>query len=89
MHKTGPHINHVLVVDDEAVIRCGIEKALEGRGIRTTLASSGEEALDILKTDRFDVALVDIRLPRMDGLHLLKQIRAKHPDLKVIMTGMV
>jgi DNA-binding NtrC family response regulator len=85
MHKTAPHINHVLVVDDEAVIRRGIEKALEGRGIRATLASSGEEALDILKTDWFDVALVDVRLPRMDGLHLLKQIRAKHPDLKVVM----
>ena len=58
MHKKAPDINHILVVDDEAVIRRGIEKALESQGIRSTLASSGEKALELLDTVIFDLALV-------------------------------
>jgi DNA-binding NtrC family response regulator len=85
MHKKAPHITHILVVDDEAVIRRGIEKALESKGIRATLASSGEEALDLLNKGIYDLALVDIRMPHMDGAHLLKKIRANHPSLRVIM----
>jgi DNA-binding NtrC family response regulator len=85
MHKKGPDINHILVVDDEAVIRRGIEKALESKGIRSTLASSGAKALDLLDSDIFDLALVDIRMPHMDGVQLLKQIRASYPSLRVIM----
>ncbi len=75
----------VLVVDDEAVIRNGISRALHHKGIATTLASNGQEALDLLNHNSFDLVLLDIRMPDIDGITVLKQIRVKYPGTSVIM----
>ena len=79
------HTQKVLVVDDEAVVRNGIGRALSQRGMATKLVENGREALDLLGHQSFDLVLLDIRMPDMDGITLLKHIRTGHPGLAVIM----
>ena len=79
------HTRQVLVVDDEPVVRNGISRALNNRGMVTRLAANGQEALELLNHDSFDLVLLDIRMPDMDGITVLKLIRAKHPETDVIM----
>jgi len=83
--KATQNIQQVLVVDDEAVVRNGICRALGEKGIETTPAANGQEALDYLKTRAVDLVLLDIRMPDMDGVTLLKQIRTNSPNTDVIM----
>ncbi|MBW2095605.1 MAG: sigma-54-dependent Fis family transcriptional regulator [Deltaproteobacteria bacterium] len=78
-------IQHVLVVDDEPVVRHGVQRALENRGITAKLASRAQEALDLLDHHSFDLVLLDIRLPDMDGVSVLQQIRLRSPETAVIM----
>jgi two-component system response regulator AtoC len=78
-------IQRVLVVDDEPVVRNGIQRALENRRMSTKLASRGQEALDLLEHQSFDLVLLDIRLPDMDGVAVLRQIRLRSPETAVIM----
>lgn len=75
----------ILVVDDEAPVRELFEELLRKEDCKTTICATGEEALDILKTETFDVVLLDIKLPGMSGLEVLKNIREIHKDLPVIM----
>ena len=78
-------IENVLVVDDEAVVRNGISRALANRNIKTKLADSGKEALDLLRHQKFDLVLLDIRMPDMDGITILKKIRNEYPETAVVM----
>ena len=75
----------VLVVDDEAVVRNGITRALTQRGLESRAAGTAQEAQDLLKHSDFDLALLDIRMPDMDGIELLKRIRAAYPRIHIIM----
>ena len=79
------NIENVLIVDDEAVIRNSVTRALADRGIKAAAVSNGLEALKIIKEQRFDLALLDIKMPDMDGLSLLKEIKSTIPELTVIM----
>jgi two-component system response regulator AtoC len=76
---------HVLIVDDEAVVRNGINKALNARGMTTELAVNGREALVLLDSHAFDLAILDIRMPDIDGVEVLKKIRSQYPETDVIM----
>ncbi len=76
---------NVLIVDDETVVRNGIGRALERKGLRTRLAANGREALDLLDNQPFDLVLLDIHMPDMDGIQVLKEIRANHPETEIIM----
>ncbi|MFO7785185.1 MAG: sigma-54-dependent transcriptional regulator [Thermodesulfobacteriota bacterium] len=78
-------IKRVLVVDDEAVVRNGIRRALEGRGTEAVLAADGMEALALLDHQPFDLVLLDIRMPDMDGMSALREIQSRHPGTPVIM----
>ena len=78
-------IESVLVVDDEAVIRNGIKRALQNRDIPSTLAANGREALDLLDHQAFDLVLLDIRMPDMSGMEVLKKIRSRHNNTKIVM----
>ncbi len=75
----------VLIVDDEAVVRNGISRAIARKGMTVTQASSGREALGLIKARSFDLILLDIRLPDLDGMSVLKEIRARFPETDVIM----
>ncbi len=67
---------HVLIVDDQADARETLALLLRGEGHEVVTAASGEEALDAIEKNRFDVAIVDIGLPGLDGYEVAKCIRA-------------
>jgi two-component system nitrogen regulation response regulator NtrX len=75
----------VLVVDDEDDIRSSLRMILEYEGMETVEAASGEEALKNLDRSPPEVVLLDIKMPRMDGLEVLAELRERAPDLPVIM----
>jgi two-component system nitrogen regulation response regulator NtrX len=74
----------VLVVDDESDIRSSLRMILEYEGYDLSEASSGEEALRRLESDRPDAVLLDIKMPRMDGLEILARVRQSDPALPVV-----
>ena len=74
---------HILVVDDEALNRILLQTALEDVGHQVTTVNSGEDALTILLHDNFDVVLLDIIMPGMDGFQVLKEMK-EHPRLQHI-----
>lgn len=79
---------HVLVVDDEGAIRYSVSKTLQRVGYNVNEAASGEEALEAMKQQRFDVVLTDIRMPGLTGVELLKRIKEQAPDaIVILMTG--
>ncbi|MCF8061260.1 MAG: sigma-54 dependent transcriptional regulator [Deltaproteobacteria bacterium] len=78
-------IRRVLVVDDEAVVRNGIRRALEGQGMETLAAADGEAGLALMEQQPFDLVLLDIRMPDMDGMTALREIQSRHPGTRVIM----
>lgn len=80
---------NILVVDDEGAIRYSVSKTLQRVGYAVSEAASGEEALDMLDAQPFDVVLTDIRMPPgIDGVELVKRIKEFDADIIVIlMTG--
>jgi len=74
----------VWIVDDDSSIRWVLERALTGAGLQCTAFENSHDVLDALATKTPDVLLSDIRMPGMDGLGLLKQIKKRHPMLPVI-----
>lgn len=78
----------ILIVDDEDFIRQNLDRILKEEGYRTAIAKDGKEALDFLKEGSFDLVFLDLRLPDISGLEVLKTIKESDPDLLVIvMTG--
>ena len=75
----------ILVVDDEQDIRSSLQRILEYEGMVFEEAASGKEALERLKTFEADAVLLDIKMPRMDGLEVLAEMRSQQPDLPVVM----
>jgi DNA-binding NtrC family response regulator len=74
----------VLVVDDEQDHRKALAKVFERAGYRVSTAGDGHEALAILTERPFDLVLTDLRMPRMNGLELLRNIRAMSPEAAVV-----
>jgi len=74
----------VLVVDDESDIRSSLRMILEYEGYELGEGASGEEALRRLESDRPDAVLLDIKMPRMDGLEILARIKKSDPALPVV-----
>lgn len=75
----------ILVVDDDKAFRETLGRRLRRQRYEVQLAGSGQEALEILKNQFFSLALLDIKMPEMDGLSLLGKIKAVCPETEVIM----
>ncbi len=75
----------LLVVDDEALTLRTISRALREEGYEVSLASSGEEALEVYTQEKPDLALLDVVLPGIDGIEVLRQIRKQNPAAIVLM----
>jgi DNA-binding response OmpR family regulator len=73
-----------MVVDDEQNVRSTLERALE-RFYSVHTASNGEEALALASESDFDLMLLDIHMPGMDGLDVLEVVRRRHPQMAIIM----
>lgn len=77
-------MSRVLVVDDEKLIVKGIKFSLEQDGMTVDCAYDGEEALSYAKNNEYDVVLLDLMLPKIDGLSVCQQIR-EYSDMPIIM----
>ncbi|MCE5247638.1 sigma-54 dependent transcriptional regulator, partial [bacterium] len=75
----------ILVVDDEASLRRLLSFTLARRGFRVALAETGEQAVEMVELDPPDICLLDVMLPGIDGLEVLRRARRLVPDLPVIM----
>ena len=75
----------IMVVDDETAMRESLAGWLHREGYGVETAPSGQEALDLLDQRGCDLMLADIKMPGMDGLELLDRVRAKHPEVMVVM----
>ncbi|MBI1803152.1 MAG: response regulator [Ignavibacteria bacterium] len=75
----------ILVADDEDNLRAALSYELENAGYEVTAACDGDEAIAALKAKKFDLALLDIKMPKMDGMQVLKYIRQEVPGTKVVM----
>lgn len=74
----------VWVIDDDRSIRWVFEKALIAAGMAVTCFDSAVKALDVLGREEPDAVITDIRMPGIDGLEFLRQVRTEHPDLPII-----
>jgi HD-like signal output (HDOD) protein/ActR/RegA family two-component response regulator len=82
----------IIFVDDEPMVLKGLQRTLRKmRGEwEMTFTSSSKEALDILGTGSFDVIVSDLRMPEMDGMQLLAEVKSKHPQVvRIILSGQV
>src|SRR5688572_31247100 len=78
----------ILVVEDDRVLCLGLTSLLKGSGYTVAQASDGIEALERLAKKRFDLLLLDVGLPRMNGLEVLAKLRLKEaPPRVVVMTA--
>jgi two-component system nitrogen regulation response regulator NtrX len=75
----------ILVVDDESDIRASLKMILEYEGMEFIEADSGPKAIEKVEDEDPDAVLLDIKMPRMDGLEVLAEVRRKRPSLPVIM----
>lgn len=86
---TQPAEARVLIVDDDEQIRRGLERLVKSFGYRVKTAGSSEEADHWLGSERFSVVLLDIELPRMNGIEFLRWALNRDPELAIIMvTGL-
>jgi two-component system nitrogen regulation response regulator GlnG len=80
-------MSHVLIIDDEQSVCWGLERLLTEEGYEVTVCPSAEEGLAAVRRRRPDLALVDVRLPGIDGLTALERLRAEDPFPVVIITA--
>ncbi len=76
---------HILIIDDEASLRQTLARILQRAGFEVTTAANGAEGASLVSQHPFDLVYLDIRMPDMSGLELLKSIHAKYPELPVIL----
>lgn len=77
-------MNHVLIVEDDKEIREGIEIYLKNQGYHVFQAANGVEGLEIIDKEEIHLAIVDVMMPRMDGITMTMKLRGKH-DFPIIM----
>ena len=75
---------HILVVDDEESSRIGLSKILTKSGYDVLTAEDGTQALEQLAKLKCDLVITDMKMPRMDGIQLLRKIKDQNPDIGVI-----
>jgi len=78
----------ILVIDDDAIVRKSHEAVLKANGYEVDVAENGQKAIKKSETKLYNLALVDLRLPDMDGIELLTTLREKLPKMvKIVTTG--
>jgi DNA-binding response OmpR family regulator len=74
----------ILVTEDEPRIQAFVSRALEAEGFATDGAENGERALELARREHYDLVVLDLLLPRVDGLSVLRELRHINPDLPVL-----
>jgi DNA-binding NtrC family response regulator len=75
---------NILIVDDEEVVRRSHLRSLESAGCNAQVAGDGKEAIRVMEQQPFDVILLDLRMPGLDGMDVLKTIKERWPDSEVV-----
>ncbi|HFE52268.1 MAG TPA: sigma-54-dependent Fis family transcriptional regulator [Bacteroidetes bacterium] len=75
----------VLIVEDEEDVRWALKETLSKKGYQVRTAATGEEGLDLARKEVLDLVLLDVRLPGMNGIEVLRHLKEEDPDLPVIM----
>ncbi|MBE6184712.1 response regulator [Heyndrickxia ginsengihumi] len=74
----------ILIVDDQFGIRILLTEVLQKEGYETFQAANGVQALELVKKYTFDLVLLDMKIPGMDGIEILKRMKKIHSDIRVI-----
>ncbi len=74
----------ILLVDDDQEFRKAMKKMFERSGYSVTLAADGQEALNILSKDTFDLIISDLRMPNLNGMQLMEELKKKNVKIPVI-----
>lgn len=77
----------ILVADDEMSIRLLYSEELREEGYEVFTAANGKEALEIVAKEPLDLIILDIKMPEMSGIEVLRQIKEKHPNLPVLLSS--
>jgi CheY-like chemotaxis protein len=86
---------NILLVDDEIMITKSLQKLLKKEGFNAITSQTGQEAIEKIKTQHFDLIVSDVNMPQMDGIELIENIRAylkaqsKPPVPEILITGYV
>ena len=75
----------ILIIDDEKLVRWSLQQKLGREGYEVESAPTGEEGLNLIREDGFDLVLLDLRLPGIDGVQVLQEIKNMERDIAVIM----
>lgn len=75
----------ILIIDDERSIRNTLKDILETEGYTVATAEDGQKGLEMLKDDKYDLIFCDVKMPKMDGIEVLSQIKKENPDQTVVM----
>lgn len=79
------NLKEILIVDDQPGIRLLLNEVFKKEGFHTHLAANGFDALKIAETTTLDCALLDMKIPGMDGLEILERLKAIQPTIPVVM----
>ena len=74
----------ILVIDDEPVVLNSCRKVLQEDGFDVYLVPSADEALKAMKKEGYDLLLVDVKMPKHDGIYLMQKVKEKWPDVPII-----
>jgi two-component system response regulator (stage 0 sporulation protein F) len=80
-------MKRILVADDEMSIRLLYSEELKEEGYDVLTAANGKEALEVVAKEPLDLVILDIKMPEMSGIEVLRQIKEKHPDLPVLLSS--
>ncbi len=80
MEKSGAGIKRILVVEDEPAINEACQRVLTSEGFEVDIAVNGRVAQDILEEKQYDLCLIDIRTPEMNGIELYQWLKEKYPQ---------
>ena len=75
----------ILIADDEESLRTTLGTELRNAGYEVTTVRDGDEAINAVSSRKFDLALLDIKMPKVDGIQVLKYIKIEAPETKVLM----
>ncbi len=75
----------VLVVDDVATVRTAVKRALEIEGYTVLMAADGEEALDVAATETLDAMVLDVSMPKVDGIEVTRELRRRGDQVPILM----
>ena len=74
----------ILVVDDDAIVTKSCKRILEAEGFEVSTVPSADQGIEAIKHDDFDLLLMDVKMPKHDGIYLMREIKKDWPDIPII-----